>query len=44
MAVKNQTKTVTEKGIQKSPGRIKHLIFFLFVIALGIVVTVILIK
>ena len=44
MAVKNQTKTVTEQGIQKPPGRIKQFIFFLCVIALGILVTVILIK
>ena len=44
MAVKNRTKTVTVGKIQKSPGRIKQFIFFLCVIALGIVVTVILIK
>lgn len=44
MAVRSQTKTVTEVGIEKSPGRIKQLIIFLCIIAFGVMLTVILIK
>jgi RND family efflux transporter MFP subunit len=44
MAVKNQTKTVTEEEVQKSPGRIKQLIIVLCIIVFGVMITVILIK
>ncbi len=44
MAAKNQTKPVIEQGVEKSPNRLKQLVISLSIIALGILLTIILIK
>ncbi len=44
MAAKNQTKPVIEQGVEKSPSRLKQLVISLSIIALGILLTIILIK
>ena len=44
MVAKNQTKPVIEQGVEKSPSRLKQLVISLSIIALGILLTIILIK
>jgi multidrug efflux pump subunit AcrA (membrane-fusion protein) len=44
MTVNNQTRPVIEQGVEKSPSRLKRLVISLSIIALGVMLTIILIK